>query len=125
MAMLTVRIDDELNDRIAALASRSGRTKTFFIKRLIVDAIQDLEDEIWAQEVVADHLAARAAGESAETIELRDFLKELDRLEMETKVAKKRAQKLEQDAKKRSGSNTAGTRKARDNGRSKTAGKAA
>ena len=52
MAMLTLRIDDELNDRIAALAKRSGRTKTYFIKRLILEAIEDLEDETASEDDV-------------------------------------------------------------------------
>ena len=60
MAMLTLRIDDELNNRITALAQKTGRTKTYFIKKLLVEAIDDLEDELWAQEAVLAYRARLA-----------------------------------------------------------------
>jgi len=58
--MLTLRIDDELNNRITALAQKTGRTKTYFIKKLLVEAIDDLEDELWAQEAVLAYRARLA-----------------------------------------------------------------
>jgi RHH-type rel operon transcriptional repressor/antitoxin RelB len=81
MAMLTLRIDDKLNDRITALAQKTGRTKTYFIKKLLVEAIDDLEDELWAQQAARELLAKRARGEVEESfdwIEMMEALKKRD-----------------------------------------------
>ena len=77
MAMLTLRIDDELNDRLTALAEKSGRTKTHFVKRLLTEAIEELEDEIWFQEQVAEISAKHASGKKRKTFPLDQVLKEL------------------------------------------------
>ena len=65
MAMLTLRIDDELNDRLTALANKTGRTKTFFVKQLLNEMITELEDEIWFQEKALEIAAQRAADEAS------------------------------------------------------------
>ena len=77
MAMLTLRIDDELNARLTALAEKSGRTKTHFVKKLLVEAIEELEDEIWFQQQAAEILAERASGKNDETTSLDRVLKDL------------------------------------------------
>jgi len=59
MAMLTLRISDELNQRIEKLAIRSNRTKTFFVTKMIEDAIEDMEDQILAELAVAEYRAAK------------------------------------------------------------------
>ncbi|MEY4311125.1 MAG: hypothetical protein RLZ71_1051 [Actinomycetota bacterium] len=46
MAMLTLRISDELNDRLTMMAEKTGRTKTWFVKKLIREGLADLEDEM-------------------------------------------------------------------------------
>lgn len=78
MAMLTLRIDDELNNRITALAQKTGRTKTYFIKKLLVEAIDDLEDELWAQEAVREYRASVARGEDQGWVNHDTLMKELD-----------------------------------------------
>jgi RHH-type rel operon transcriptional repressor/antitoxin RelB len=77
MAMLTVRIDDELNARLTALAEKSGRTKTHFVKKLLMDAIAELEDEIWFQEQGALVMAEYASGKPRKYISHEEVLKEL------------------------------------------------
>lgn len=78
MAMLTLRIDDELNDRLNALAEKSGRTKTHFVKKLLSEAIAELEDEIWFQEQAAEVIAEFASGKPRDYISHEDLMKELD-----------------------------------------------
>lgn len=82
MAMLTLRIDDELNARITALAQKTGRTKTYFIKKLLVDAIDDLEDELWAQQAARELLAKRARGELVEEFDWNETMKALDKRDL-------------------------------------------
>jgi RHH-type rel operon transcriptional repressor/antitoxin RelB len=83
MAMLTLRIDDELNNRITALAQKTGRTKTYFIKKLLVEAIDDLEDELWAQQAARELLAKRARGEVEETYDWRETMEALKKRDLE------------------------------------------
>ncbi len=82
MAMLTLRIDDELNARITALAQKTGRTKTYFIKKLLVEAIDDLEDELWAQEAARELIKRRANGEQLEALDWVESMKELDKRDL-------------------------------------------
>lgn len=42
--MLAIRLDKELEDRLAAAARRSGRTKTALARKAIEEYIEDLED---------------------------------------------------------------------------------
>jgi predicted DNA-binding protein len=77
MAMLTLRIDDELNDRLTALAEKSGRTKTHFVKRLLSDAISELEDEIWFQEQAAEIMAEYSSGKPRKYISHEQLMKEI------------------------------------------------
>jgi RHH-type rel operon transcriptional repressor/antitoxin RelB len=77
MAMLTLRIDDELNDRLTALAKKTGRTKTFFVKQLLNEMITELEDEIWFQEQAAEVIAEYKAGKPRRFFPLEQVLKEL------------------------------------------------
>jgi RHH-type rel operon transcriptional repressor/antitoxin RelB len=62
MAMLTVRIPDELMARLEDIAKRSGRTKTYYVKEMIKIAVNELEDEVWAQEAMFEHMKERAKG---------------------------------------------------------------
>ena len=77
MAMLTLRIDDELNDRLTALANKTGRTKTFFVKQLLNEMITELEDEIWFQEQAAEVAEKYKSGKPRRFFPLEQVLKEL------------------------------------------------
>ena len=49
---LSIRLDAVLDARLAKLAKRTGRTKSFYIKQAIADHLEDLEDLYLAQRVV-------------------------------------------------------------------------
>ena len=55
-----VRLPDELYERLTALAARTGRTATFYIREALEEHIEELEDLYLAEEV----LARRQTGDS-------------------------------------------------------------
>lgn len=69
MAMLTLRISDELNERLDKMAKRSGRTKTYFVTKLIREGLADLEDHILAEQAVAEYFAAGGKDQPTYTLE--------------------------------------------------------
>lgn len=73
MAMLTLRISDDLNDRLTMMAEKTGRTKTWFVKKLIREGLADLEDQMLAEMAFAEYHAA--GGRNQPTIELSEYLK--------------------------------------------------
>jgi len=42
--MLAIRLDAEIEKRLALLAKRTGRTKTFYARQAILEHLEDLED---------------------------------------------------------------------------------
>ena len=52
--MLAIRLDANLEARLAALASRTGRTKTFYARAAITEYIDDLEDYFLAEQRMKD-----------------------------------------------------------------------
>ena len=46
--MLAVRLPEHIEKRIAELASRTGRTKTYYVKEAIMGQIDELEDKYLA-----------------------------------------------------------------------------
>lgn len=46
--MLAVRLPEDIEERIAELASRTGRTKTYYVKEAIMRQIDELEDKYLA-----------------------------------------------------------------------------
>jgi len=48
--MLAIRLDDELERRLEALATLTGRTKTFYAREAIEAHLDDLEDFYLAEE---------------------------------------------------------------------------
>lgn len=42
--MLAIRLPDSIEKRLARLAKRTGRTKTFYAREAILKHIEDLED---------------------------------------------------------------------------------
>jgi RHH-type transcriptional regulator, rel operon repressor / antitoxin RelB len=42
--MLALRLPKEIEDRLAALAKKTGRTKSFYARRAILEFMEDLED---------------------------------------------------------------------------------
>ena len=46
--MLAVRLPEDIEKRIAELACRTGRTKTYYVKEAIMGKIDELEDKYLA-----------------------------------------------------------------------------
>ncbi len=42
--MLAIRLPEDIESRLDALAKRTGRTKTFYAREAILEHIEDLED---------------------------------------------------------------------------------
>ena len=58
--MLAIRLSESIEKRLARLAKRTGRTKTFYARQAIVQHLQDLEDLYLAE----DRLKALRTGRS-------------------------------------------------------------
>ena len=56
--MASLRLDQQLEQRLDYLAESTGRTKTFYIRQLIEDHIDELEDRYLA-EARLEHPAGR------------------------------------------------------------------
>lgn len=42
--MLAIRLPKEIEDRLADMAKKTGRTKTFYAKEAILNYLEDIED---------------------------------------------------------------------------------
>lgn len=42
--MLAVRLPEDIENRLADLARKTGRTKTFYVRQAIIEYLDDLED---------------------------------------------------------------------------------
>lgn len=58
--MLAIRLPAELEERLAALAERTGRTKTFYARQAIEQHIDDLEDLYLAEQELAKVRSGRS-----------------------------------------------------------------
>ncbi len=46
--MLAIRLPEEIENRLNALAAKTGRTKTFYAKEAIVEHLDEMEDRYLA-----------------------------------------------------------------------------
>jgi RHH-type rel operon transcriptional repressor/antitoxin RelB len=46
--MLAIRLPEDIENRLAQLASKTGRTKTFYAKEAILEHLDDMEDKYLA-----------------------------------------------------------------------------
>ena len=51
--MLALRLPKDIEDRLEALARKTGRTKSFYARQAILEHMQDLEDYFLAEEILA------------------------------------------------------------------------
>lgn len=42
--MLAIRLPEEIENRLEALSQKTGRTKTYYARKAIVESIEDMED---------------------------------------------------------------------------------
>ena len=52
--MLALRLPKEIEDRLDALAKKTGRTKSFYAREAIMEYIEDLEDIAVAEERIRE-----------------------------------------------------------------------
>ena len=71
--MLAIRLAPEIEERLEALAARTGRTKTFYAREAILEHIDDLEDLY-----LAEHRLGEVRENRSETISLQDVIKSYD-----------------------------------------------
>lgn len=55
MATLTLRLPDEVSDRLTTLAKLTGRTKTHYALKAIEDQLEDMEDVYLATAALERH----------------------------------------------------------------------
>jgi RHH-type rel operon transcriptional repressor/antitoxin RelB len=58
--MLAIRLPTDLEERLAVLAQRTGRTKTFYAREAIERHIEDLEDLYLAEKELAQVQSGRS-----------------------------------------------------------------
>lgn len=68
--MLAIRLPQEIEARLAALAKSTGRTKSFYVREALLEHLGDLEDLYLAQRRMLAHRAGKSR-----TIPLADVLK--------------------------------------------------
>lgn len=51
--MLAIRLPEEIETRLASLADKTGRTKTFYAREAILEHLENLEDRYLAEERLA------------------------------------------------------------------------
>jgi len=66
--MLALRLPPEIEKRLAALAKKTGRTKSFYVREAILRHLEDLEDY---------HLARRRLARGGERVTLEELEREL------------------------------------------------
>jgi RHH-type transcriptional regulator, rel operon repressor / antitoxin RelB len=71
--MLAIRLPESIEKRLARLAKRTGRTKTFYAREAIIRHIEDLEDVYEAERVLERVRAGKEA-----TLTLDQMAKRLD-----------------------------------------------
>lgn len=57
--MLAIRLPERIEKRLARLAKRTGRTKTYYAREAILKHLEDLEDIYLAEKRLADIRAGR------------------------------------------------------------------
>ncbi len=68
--MLVIRLPEEIEQRLEALAKRTGRTKTYYAREAILEHLEDLEDVYLAEQALEEVRAGRM-----KTIPLKDRMK--------------------------------------------------
>jgi RHH-type rel operon transcriptional repressor/antitoxin RelB len=71
--MLALRLPAEIEARLSALAEATGRTKSFYARKAIVEYIGDLEDLYLAEHRLADIHAGKSR-----TVPLEDVMRDYD-----------------------------------------------
>lgn len=68
--MLAIRLPEEIEARLDALAKRTGRTKTYYAREAILQHLEDIEDLYDAEKVLEDIRAGKST-----TVPLEEVMK--------------------------------------------------
>ena len=58
--MLAIRLPEDIEERLEALAKRTGRAKTFYARQAILQHLEDLEDVFLAEKGLENLRAGRS-----------------------------------------------------------------
>ena len=67
--MLALRLPEEIENRLANLALKTGRTKTFYAREAILEHLDDLEDLYLAEQRLIDIRAGQSKTHTLEEVE--------------------------------------------------------
>ena len=70
MSAVSLRLPDDLSQRLAALAKRTGRSKSFYMIEAIAEHLEDLEDIYIAEQRLQDVDAGRSKAWPIDELEL-------------------------------------------------------
>ena len=68
--MLAIRLDPQIEERLEALAKKTGRTKTFYAREAILEHLEDLEDYFLAVEAIQEPGRVYSAEEAKRELDL-------------------------------------------------------
>lgn len=68
MASVSLRLPDEVTQRLERLVKRTGRSKTFYMVEAIREHIDDLEDLYLAEQRLIDHRAGKTQAVALEEV---------------------------------------------------------
>ncbi|RMD59304.1 ribbon-helix-helix protein, CopG family [Candidatus Parcubacteria bacterium] len=69
--MLAIRLPEEIEARLTALAKQTGRTKTYYAREAILRYLEDLEDVYLAEKRLEDLKSGRSGTSSIEEVRTR------------------------------------------------------
>lgn len=69
MSSVSLRLPDEISNRLKHLAELTGRSKTYYMLEAITEHLDDLEDLYLAEQRLIDHRAGKSATYSLEAVE--------------------------------------------------------
>lgn len=69
--MLAVKLPEEMETRLNNLAKETGRTKTYYVRQLIEEHIDELEDIYLAEKRLEDVRSGKSQTYSLEEVEAR------------------------------------------------------
>ena len=69
--MLAVRLPKEIEQRLATLAERTGRTKTYYVREAVLAHLEDMEDYYLAAETYAEFVAGKEKAISSGELKVR------------------------------------------------------
>lgn len=69
--MLAIRLPEEIEERLEALAKRTGRNKAFYVREAVLAYLEDIEDLYLAEQVVRRIESGEESKSSLDDVEAR------------------------------------------------------